>query len=70
MSVLPARRPQGKIYRLPHISPRPSAERWHAFFAGVVALLGMLNTCAPSVSVVNIDDGFGAACIASLINHL
>src|SRR6185312_119734 len=37
---------------------------------GVVALLGMLNTCTPNVCVVNIDNGFGAACIASLINHL
>jgi hypothetical protein len=36
----------------------------------VAALLGMLNTCSPNVSVVNIDNGFGAACIASLINHL
>ena len=39
-------------------------------FGGVAALLGMLNTCSPNVSVVNIDNGFGAACIASLINHL
>jgi len=30
----------------------------------------MLNSCAPGVGVVNIDNGFGAACIASLINHL
>jgi NCAIR mutase (PurE)-related protein len=30
----------------------------------------MLNTCAPNVFVVNIDNGFGAACITSLINHL
>jgi NCAIR mutase (PurE)-related protein len=41
-----------------------------ASFGGVAALLGMLNTCSPNVSVVNIDNGFGAACIASLINHL
>jgi len=34
------------------------------------ALLGMLNSCASGVSVVNIDNGFGAASIASLINHL
>jgi len=39
-------------------------------FGGVAALLGMLNTCSPNVSVVNIDNGFGAACMASLINHL
>jgi NCAIR mutase (PurE)-related protein len=37
---------------------------------GVAALLGMLNTCSPNISVVNIDNGFGAASIASLINHL
>jgi NCAIR mutase (PurE)-related protein len=36
----------------------------------VAALPGMLNTCAPNVSVVNIDNGFGAECIASLINHV
>ena len=34
------------------------------------ALLGTSNTCSPNVSVVNIDNGFGAACIASLINRL
>src|SRR5712691_9885765 len=37
---------------------------------GVAALLGMLNSCASGVSVVNIDNGFGAGSIASLINHL
>ena len=37
---------------------------------GLAALLGMLNTCAAGVVVVNIDNGFGAATIASLINHL
>ena len=37
---------------------------------GLAALLGMLNSCASGVSVVNIDNGFGAAAIASLINHL
>ena len=37
---------------------------------GIAALLGMLNSCANGVSVVNIDNGFGAANIASLINHL
>ena len=42
-------------------------------FAGttvVIALLGMLNSCANGVAVVNIDNGFGAAAMASLINHL
>ena len=47
----------------------PTSVGYGASFGGVAALLGMLNTCAPNVSVVNIDNGFGAACIASLINH-
>ena len=41
-----------------------------ASFGGVAALLAMLNSCASGVSVVNIDNGFGAAYQASLINHL
>jgi NCAIR mutase (PurE)-related protein len=41
-----------------------------ASFGGVAALLSMLNSCATGVSVVNIDNGFGAAAIASAINHL
>jgi hypothetical protein len=48
----------------------PTSVGYGASFGGVAALLGMLNTCSPNVSVVNIDNGFGAACIASLINHL
>jgi NCAIR mutase (PurE)-related protein len=48
----------------------PTSIGYGASFGGVAALLGMLNTCAPNVSVVNIDNGFGAASIASLINHL
>jgi NCAIR mutase (PurE)-related protein len=36
----------------------------------VAALLGMLNSCASNVTVVNIDNGFGAACVASCINRL
>lgn len=48
----------------------PTSVGYGASFGGVAALLGMLNTCAPNVCVVNIDNGFGAACIASLINHL
>jgi hypothetical protein len=48
----------------------PTSVGYGASFGGVAALLGMLNTCAPNVSVVNIDNGFGAACIASLINHM
>jgi NCAIR mutase (PurE)-related protein len=48
----------------------PTSVGYGASFGGVAALLGMLNTCSPNVCVVNIDNGFGAACIASLIDHL
>jgi hypothetical protein len=48
----------------------PTSVGYGASFGGVAALLGMLNTCSPNVSVVNIDNGFGAACMASLINRL
>jgi len=48
----------------------PTSIGYGASFAGIAALLGMLNSCAAGVSVVNIDNGFGAANIASLINHL
>ncbi len=47
----------------------PTSIGYGASLGGVAALLGMLNTCSPNVCVVNIDNGFGAACIASLINH-
>jgi NCAIR mutase (PurE)-related protein len=48
----------------------PTSVGYGASFQGLAALLGMLNTCAPGVSVVNIDNGFGAACQAALINRL
>jgi pyridinium-3,5-biscarboxylic acid mononucleotide synthase len=48
----------------------PTSVGYGASFGGIAALLGMLNSCANGVAVVNIDNGFGAACIASLINHL
>lgn len=48
----------------------PTSIGYGASFSGIAALLGMLNSCASGVSVVNIDNGFGAANIASLINHL
>jgi NCAIR mutase (PurE)-related protein len=48
----------------------PTSVGYGASFGGVAALLGMLNSCANGVAVVNIDNGFGAACMASLINHL
>lgn len=48
----------------------PTSVGYGASFGGVAPLLTMLNSCAPAVSVVNIDNGFGAGYIASLINHL
>ena len=48
----------------------PTSIGYGASFGGLAALLGMLNSCANGVSVVNIDNGFGAGCIASQINHL
>jgi pyridinium-3,5-biscarboxylic acid mononucleotide synthase len=48
----------------------PTSVGYGASFGGVAALLGMLNSCSPNVSVVNIDNGFGAASIATLINRL
>ena len=47
----------------------PTSVGYGASFGGLAALLGMLNSCASGVSVVNIDNGFGAAAFASLINH-
>jgi NCAIR mutase (PurE)-related protein len=47
----------------------PTSIGYGASFGGVAALLGMLNTCAPGVSVVNIDNGFGAGYLAGLINR-
>jgi len=48
----------------------PTSIGYGASFGGIAALLGMLNSCASGVVVVNIDNGFGAASVASLINHL
>lgn len=48
----------------------PTSVGYGASFGGMTALLAMLNSCASGVSVVNIDNGFGAAYQASLINHL
>ncbi len=47
----------------------PTSVGYGASFGGIAALLGMLNSCAAGVTVVNIDNGFGAACAASLINR-
>jgi pyridinium-3,5-biscarboxylic acid mononucleotide synthase len=48
----------------------PTSVGYGAAFKGVAALLGMMNSCASNVSVVNIDNGFGAGYVASLINRL
>ncbi len=48
----------------------PTSIGYGASFGGVAALLGMMNSCASNVSVVNIDNGFGAGYVASLINRL
>ena len=48
----------------------PTSVGYGAAFGGVAALLAMLNSCAPNVGVVNIDNGFGAAALATLINRV
>ncbi|HEY5577002.1 MAG TPA: nickel pincer cofactor biosynthesis protein LarB [Deferrimonas sp.] len=48
----------------------PTSVGYGASFGGVAALLGMLNSCAPTVGVVNIDNGFGAGVLSSVINRL
>ena len=48
----------------------PTSVGYGAAFGGVTALLSMLNSCASGVSVVNIDNGFGAGYLASMINHM
>jgi len=48
----------------------PTSVGYGASFGGIAALLGMLNSCASGVTVVNIDNGFGAACAASLMNRM
>ena len=59
----------GGLVKVPVIAV-PTSVGYGASFGGLAALLGMLNSCACGVSVVNIDNGFGAAAIASRINHL
>ena len=48
----------------------PTSVGYGASLNGITALLAMLNSCPGGVAVVNIDNGFGAAYLASLINHL
>ena len=59
----------GGLVRVPVIAV-PTSVGYGAAFGGVSALLAMLNSCASGVTVVNIDNGFGAAAAASRINHL
>jgi pyridinium-3,5-biscarboxylic acid mononucleotide synthase len=47
----------------------PTSIGYGASFNGIAALLAMLNSCASNVTVVNIDNGYGAAVVASLINR-
>jgi len=47
----------------------PASVGYGTGFGGIAALLGMLNSCTPGVAVVNIDNGFGAACVAASINR-
>lgn len=48
----------------------PTSVGYGASFEGLSALLSMLNSCASGVTVVNIDNGFGAGYSASMINHI
>ncbi len=59
----------GGIVAVPVIAV-PTSVGYGASFNGLAALLGMLNSCASNVTVVNIDNGFGAGYVASLINRL
>ena len=59
----------GGLVKVPVIAV-PTSVGYGASFGGLAALLGMLNSCAAGMSVVNIDNGFGAAAAASRINHL
>jgi len=59
----------GGLVRVPVIAV-PTSVGYGASFGGLAALLGMLNSCASGITVVNIDNGFGAACAATRINQL
>ena len=59
----------GGLVAIPVIAV-PTSVGYGASFGGLAALLGMLNTCSAGVTVVNIDNGFGAGIAASRINHL
>jgi NCAIR mutase (PurE)-related protein len=59
----------GGLVRAPVVAV-PTSVGYGSSFGGITALLAMLNSCATGVAVVNIDNGFGAAAVASAINHL
>ena len=59
----------GGLVKVPVIAV-PTSVGYGTSFGGMTALLAMLNSCATGLSVVNIDNGFGAAAVASRINHL
>ena len=59
----------GGLVRVPVIAV-PTSVGYGASFHGLAALLTMLNSCAAGITVVNIDNGFGAAVAASRINHV
>ncbi|HET7442856.1 MAG TPA: nickel pincer cofactor biosynthesis protein LarB [Terriglobales bacterium] len=59
----------GGLVRAPVIAV-PTSIGYGAAFKGLAALLGMMNSCASNVTVVNIDNGFGAGYVASVINRL
>jgi pyridinium-3,5-biscarboxylic acid mononucleotide synthase len=59
----------GGLVKVPVIAV-PTSVGYGASFGGLAALLGMLNSCAAGLTVVNIDNGFGAAAAANRINHL
>jgi pyridinium-3,5-biscarboxylic acid mononucleotide synthase len=59
----------GGLVKVPVVAV-PTSVGYGASFGGLTPLMAMLNSCASGVSVVNIDNGFGAAAVASAINHL
>ena len=59
----------GGLVKIPIIAV-PTSVGYGSSFGGLTAMLGMLNSCASGIAVVNIDNGFGAAAMASTINHL
>ena len=57
------------VILIPTLAQAPTSTGYGASFRGLAALLGMLSSCAAGVTVVNIDNGFGAGYAAALINR-